>query len=83
MVNLLVDLSDYGPTFLVTARCGPACRVVWEGGGRNPFLSLLGLLFSSLFLKFIFLNLQLFQSVPETRYLLADLAKLCFLLASR
>jgi hypothetical protein len=42
MVNLLVDLSDYGPTFLVTARCGPARRVVWEGGGRNPFLSLLG-----------------------------------------
>ena len=32
MVNLLVDLSDYGPTFLVTARCGPARRVVWEGG---------------------------------------------------
>jgi len=43
MVNLLVDLSDYGPTFLVTARCGPARRVVWEGGGRNPFLSLLGM----------------------------------------
>jgi hypothetical protein len=42
MVNLLVDLSDYGPTFLVTARCGPTRRVVWEGGGRNPFLSLLG-----------------------------------------
>jgi hypothetical protein len=42
MVTLLVDLSDYGPTFLVTARCGPARRVVWEGGGRNPFLSLLG-----------------------------------------
>ena len=36
MVNLLVDLSDYGPTFLVTARCGPACRVVWEGGGLKP-----------------------------------------------
>ena len=37
----LVGLSDYGPTPLVTARCGPACRVVWEGGDRNPFLSLL------------------------------------------
>ena len=40
----LVGLSDYGPTPLVTARCGPACRVVWEGGDRNPFLSLLALL---------------------------------------
>ena len=38
----LVGLSDYGPTPLVTARCGPACRVVWEGGDRNPFLSLFG-----------------------------------------
>ena len=44
MVNLLVDLSDYGPTFLVTARCGSARRVVWEGGGRNPFLSLLAII---------------------------------------
>ena len=37
----LVGLSDYGPTLLVTARCGPACRVVWEGGDKSPFLSLL------------------------------------------
>jgi hypothetical protein len=28
--------SDYGPTLVVTARCGPACRVVWEGGGSKP-----------------------------------------------
>ena len=31
----LVNLPDYGPAFLVTARCGPACRVVWAGGGSN------------------------------------------------
>ena len=30
---LLVCLSDYDPTLLVTARCGPACRLVWEEGG--------------------------------------------------
>ena len=29
-VSRLVNLSDYGPALLVTARCGPACRVVWE-----------------------------------------------------
>ena len=40
----LVNLPDHGPALLVTARCGPACRVVWEGGDRNPFLSLLCLL---------------------------------------
>ena len=28
--------SDYGPILLVTARCGPACRVLWEGGGSKP-----------------------------------------------
>jgi hypothetical protein len=37
----LVDLSDYGSTLLVTARCGPACWVVWEGGDKIPCLSLL------------------------------------------
>ena len=40
--SLAIGWSDYGSTFLVTARCGPACRVVWEGGDKNPFLSLLG-----------------------------------------
>ena len=28
-------LSDYGPILLVTTRCGPACRVVWVGGGSK------------------------------------------------
>ncbi len=34
--SLEIGWSDYGSTFLVTARCGPACRVVWEGGGLKP-----------------------------------------------
>ncbi len=38
---LSIGWSDYGSTFLVTARCGPACRVVWEGGAKSPFLSFL------------------------------------------
>ena len=36
-----IHWPDYGPASLVTALYGPVCGVVWEGGARNPFLSLL------------------------------------------
>ena len=34
--SLEIGWSNYGSTLLVIARCGPACRVVWEGGGLKP-----------------------------------------------
>ena len=34
--SLEIGWSDYGSTLMVTARCGPARRVVWEGGGLKP-----------------------------------------------
>ena len=39
--SLAIGWSSYGSTLMVTARCGPARRVVWEGGVKHPFLSLL------------------------------------------
>ena len=32
----LVGLTGYDPTLLVTVRCGPACRLVWEEGDKKP-----------------------------------------------
>ncbi len=49
-INGLLNIhwSDYGPALLVIAQCGPACWVMWEGGDRNPFLSLLSCDFSNM-----------------------------------